>query len=87
MRKIVLAAALVTAAAALGACHKGGDSNQLTAEENAQLNEASNMLDASPDGLAVTNAPMGNGEVAQDSIEGGDEATGNDGDDDTGNDE
>jgi hypothetical protein len=87
MRKILLAAALVTAATALGACRKGGDSNVLTAEENAQLNDAGNMLDASPDGLAVTNAPMGNGEVAQDSIEAGDEAIENGDDSDTGNDE
>jgi hypothetical protein len=86
MRKILLAAAMVMAAASLGACRKGGDSNQLTAEENAQLDDANNMLDASPDGLAVTNAPMGNGEAAQDSVA-GDEAIDNDADDDTGNDE
>jgi hypothetical protein len=87
MRKVLLAAAVIVAASSLGACRKGGDSNQLTAEENAQLNDADNMLDASPDGLAVTNAPMGNGEVAQDSIEAGDEAIENDAGSDTGNEE
>ncbi|MFL6856915.1 MAG: hypothetical protein ACJ8EB_03285, partial [Allosphingosinicella sp.] len=69
MRKVLLAAAMVLAAASLGACRKGADSNQLTAEENAQLDDANNMLDASPDGLAVTNAPMGNGDVASDSVD------------------
>jgi hypothetical protein len=73
MRKIVVAAALVIGLAALGACHRGGDSNELTAEENAQLNDATNMLDASPDGLAVTNAPIGNGENATDADDDGDE--------------
>jgi dihydrodipicolinate synthase/N-acetylneuraminate lyase len=84
MRKFVAAAAL--GIVALGACGKNGDSNALTAEDNAQLNEAGNMLDASPDSLAVDNVTLGNGEnVSSDSIEAGDEATENGVD--TGNDE
>jgi dihydrodipicolinate synthase/N-acetylneuraminate lyase len=75
MRKIVAAAALAMGIAALGACSKGGDSNALTAEDNAQLDDANNMLDASPDSLAVANVTLGNGENASsDSIEAGDEA-------------
>jgi hypothetical protein len=75
MRKIVTTAIIALGLAALGACHRGGDSNELTAEENAQLEEADNMLDASPDGLAVTNAPVGNGEaIASDSVNADDEA-------------
>ena len=81
MRKIVAAAALAMGIAALGACGKGGDSNALTAEDNAQLNEASNMLDASPDSLAVGNVTLGNGENAA-----GDSVAGDNGVD-TGNDE
>src|SRR3954469_10368234 len=71
MRKFVAVAALAAGIAALGACNRGGDSNALTAEDNAQLNEASNMLDASPDSLAVGNVTLGNGEnAAGDSVEG-----------------
>jgi len=62
MRRMMAAAALATGVVALAGCGKGSDANQLTAEENAQLDDAANMLDASPDGLAVTNAPIGNGE-------------------------
>ncbi|MEA2613992.1 MAG: hypothetical protein QOI52_1951 [Chloroflexota bacterium] len=84
MRKIVAAAALAMGIAALGACSKGGDSNALTAEDNAQLDEAGNMLDTSPDSLAVGNVTLGNGEnMSSDSVE----ATENGVGDDTGNDE
>ncbi|MEA3033591.1 MAG: hypothetical protein QOH86_1607 [Sphingomonadales bacterium] len=86
MRKIVAAAALAIGIAALGACGKGGNSNALTAEDNAQLDDANNMLDTSPDSLAVGNVTLGNGEnAASDSIEAGDEAIENGVD--TGNDE
>jgi len=86
MRKFAAATALAMGIAALGACGKSGNSNELTAEDNAQLNEAGNMLDASPDSLAVGNVTLGNGENASsDSIEAGDEAIENGVD--TGNDE
>ena len=75
MRKFAAGAALAMAVLALGACARSGNSNELTAEDNAQLNEADNMLDASPDSLAVGNVTLGNGEnSASDSIEAGDEA-------------
>jgi hypothetical protein len=75
MRRIVAAAALAMGIAALGACGKGGNSNELTAEDNAELNDANNMLDTSPDSLAVGNVALGNGEnESSDRIEAGDEA-------------
>ncbi|MEA3049810.1 MAG: hypothetical protein QOG84_1646 [Sphingomonadales bacterium] len=86
MRKIVAAAALAMGIAALAACNKAGDSNELTAEDNAQLNEANTMLDTSPDSLAVGNVTLGNGEnQSSDSIEAGDEAIENGVGADTGN--
>ncbi|MEA2998258.1 MAG: hypothetical protein QOK17_91 [Sphingomonadales bacterium] len=88
MRKIVAAAALAMGIASLGACNKGGNSNELTAEDNAQLNDANNMLDASPDSLAVGNVTLGNGEnAASDGVGAGDEAIENGAGADTGNDE
>jgi predicted small lipoprotein YifL len=88
MRKLVAGAALAMTILALGACGRSGNSNELTAEDNAQLDEANNMLDTSPDSLAVGNVTLGNGENASsDSIEAGDEAIENGVGDDTGNDE
>jgi hypothetical protein len=87
MRKFVAAAALAMGVASLGACNKS-DSNALTAEDNAQLNEANNMLDTSPDSLAVGNVTLGNGEnAASDGVGAGDEAIENGAGADTGNDE
>lgn len=73
MRRMMAAAALAAGLIGLAGCGRSGNSNQLTAEENAQLDDAGNMLDASPDSLAVTNAPIGNGEDQAD-----DEADDND---------
>jgi hypothetical protein len=57
---------VVAAVLALGAC--GGREEQgaggVTAEESQQLNEAAEMLDASPDSLTVANeAELGNGDA------------------------
>jgi hypothetical protein len=57
----------VAGALALAACG-GGDSNAPTAEENAELNNAAEMLDhntidASPDSLTATETPEGNAEA------------------------
>lgn len=78
MKQIIAAAALVVASLALGACHHQ-DENTLTAQENAQLDNAADMLDASPDGLAAGNVALGNGEDAdgEDGAEGENEADGN----------
>jgi predicted small secreted protein len=73
MRKTIGFAALAAGAAMLAAC--GGDegAGTPTAEENAQLNEAAEMLDTSPDSLVASdNAELGNGE--EESAETGDVA-------------
>jgi hypothetical protein len=84
MKRMIGAAALLAAAAALSAC--GGakkDPNALTEEENRQLDNAAQMLDASPDSLAANeDVALGNGDegTAADSIdedEAGDNATQN----------
>ena len=82
MRKTIGTFALLLAAASLSAC--GGakkDPNALTDEDNRQLDNAAEMLDASPDSLAADgNVALGNGEEgsAQDSIdEGGGNVAGN----------
>ncbi|HEX8579872.1 MAG TPA: hypothetical protein VF655_09805 [Allosphingosinicella sp.] len=67
MRKGTLTIA-VAGALALSACGGGGDSNAPTAEENAELNNAAEMLndntiDASPDSLTAAESPGGNGEA------------------------
>ncbi|MBV8686927.1 MAG: hypothetical protein JOZ90_07025 [Alphaproteobacteria bacterium] len=71
MRKMVAAAALA-ATLALAGCGRGGDNQGgLTAEDNAQLNNAAEMLDTSPDSLVPAgNAVLGNGEDgAMDAVE------------------
>ena len=86
MKRMIGGAALLLAAASLAAC--GGakkDPNMPTEEENRQLDNAAEMLDASPDSLAVgENVALGNGEDegAQDSI---DEDEGNGGGNGAGN--
>jgi hypothetical protein len=64
MNRMIGAAALLAALAALSAC--GGakkDPNALTEEENRQLDNAAEMLDASPDGLAANeDVALGNGD-------------------------
>ncbi|MDB5692057.1 MAG: hypothetical protein JWO81_1120 [Alphaproteobacteria bacterium] len=82
MSRIIGAAALLAALAALSAC--GGakkDPNALTEEENRQLDNAAEMLD-SPDGLAANDdSALDNGDddgTAQDSVgEDGENGTGN----------
>lgn len=68
--KQMLGLAAAAAMLAVGGC-SGGEEEQgaggVTAEESQQLNEAAEMLDASPDSLAVDeNAELGNGEAAAD---------------------
>lgn len=57
----------MAALALLAACG-GNDENALTADENRQLNEAAEMLDASPDSLGAPDddAVLGNGEAPAD---------------------
>jgi hypothetical protein len=72
MNRTIGAAALLAAAAALSACGAKKDPNALTAEENRQLDNAAEMLDASPDSLSANeDIALGNGEDgnAQDSID------------------
>jgi hypothetical protein len=56
---------------ALAACGRGGDKEGgLTAEENAQLNNAADMLDTTPDNLVpADNASLDNGDGAMDAID------------------
>jgi hypothetical protein len=78
MNRTIGAAALLAACAALTAC--GGakkDPNALTEEENRQLDNAAEMLDASPDGDAANDdSELGNGDEAS-AEDDGDDATGN----------
>jgi len=67
MRAIAMA---VAALAFLAAC--GGERNEgeLTAEESQRLNEAAEMLDASPDDLIAPEATgLGNGDVGTNAAE------------------
>lgn len=74
MNRTILAAALTTGIAALSACGGGSkDPNALTAEDNRQLDNAAQMLDASPDGL-TGNADMALGNGDDDGTETGDGA-------------
>lgn len=66
MPKTITAALLAAAALTLAGCGKKADQNVPTAEENAQLANASAM-DTSPDSLvAGDNMALGNGEDADD---------------------
>jgi predicted small lipoprotein YifL len=71
MKKTIGAASLLMALAALSACGAKKDPNALTSEENRQLDNAAEMLDASPDSLTANDdvAP-GNGD--EDNAEDGD---------------
>jgi hypothetical protein len=72
MTRIIGAVTLLAAAAAVSACGAKKDPNALTTEENRQLDNAAEMLDASPDGLAANqDVALGNGDDgnAQDSID------------------
>ena len=68
--KSLIGLAATAALLALAGCG-GSEAEQgaggVTAEESQQLNEAAEMLDASPDSLAVTEgAELGNGEAGTD---------------------
>ena len=64
MRKLIAATALAAGLTILAGCGDKGDGNTPTAEENAQLDNAAEMLDASPDSMVANeDAPLGNGEV------------------------
>jgi hypothetical protein len=56
--------ATLAACALLAGCGKSDESSgSVTAEESRQLDNAAEMLDASPDGLAASeDTPLGNGE-------------------------
>jgi hypothetical protein len=63
---------VVAALLALGACGGGEDQGAggVTKEEAKQLNEAAEMLDASPDSLVISNeAELGNGDAGADAAE------------------
>jgi hypothetical protein len=71
MNRTIGIAALLVAAAALSACGARKDPNLPTEEEDAQLNNAAEMLNASPDNLgADRNVGLGNGDegAAEDSV-------------------
>lgn len=71
MKKCFGAAALLVATAALSACGAKKDPNALTDEDNRQLANAAEMLDASPDSLTANeDAAPGNGDEgnAQDNV-------------------
>jgi hypothetical protein len=79
MAMIKGAALAAMGALALAACG-GGDENAPTAEENAELNNAAellddNVVDASADSLTIDEAATGNGDAATgDSLVGGGDA-------------
>jgi hypothetical protein len=56
---------LLAAVLAVGACGGGGDEQRggVTADEARQLDEAANMIDASPDSLVADETGLGNGEA------------------------
>jgi len=59
------AMAIIVASAALAGCGDGGEAGGVTREEAQQLNEAAEMLDASPDSLVASDeATLGNGDTA-----------------------
>jgi hypothetical protein len=62
---------VATAALALAACGAKKDEGGLTASDNQELNNAAEMLDASPDSLVASdNVALGNGETTGDTDEG-----------------
>ena len=64
MTKTILLLPLAFATTALNACNRHEDSGGVSAEESQQLNNAAEMLDASPDSLAAGNdTPLGNGDT------------------------
>jgi hypothetical protein len=65
MSKLGIFAIATAASIALAACGAKKDEGGLTAQDNQELNNAAEMLDASPDSLiASDNVALGNGEEA-----------------------
>jgi hypothetical protein len=65
MNRTIGIAALLLAAASLSACGARKDPNMPTEEESQQLNNAAEMLDASPDSLSANeDVALGNGDQA-----------------------
>lgn len=63
MRKLIAATAFAAGLTMLAGCGDRDGGNTPTAEENAQLDNAAEMLDASPDSMVANeDAPLGNGE-------------------------
>lgn len=63
MRKMIAAAALLGSLTLLAGCGTRDDPNTPNEQENAELNNISEMLDASPDSATANeDAPLGNGE-------------------------
>ena len=64
MKKLIAAAACLGALGALAGCGEDAGPGGVTSEEAAELNNAADMLDASPDSLTATdNTVLGNGEA------------------------
>ena len=77
MNRTIGAAALLAMVAALSACGAKKDPNMPTEEESQQLNNAAEMLDASPDSLSGNeDVALGNGDEDADS-QGTDNTAGN----------
>jgi hypothetical protein len=71
MNRTIGIAAMIAAVAALSACGAKRDPNMPTEEEDVQLNNAAEMLNASPDNFgADQNVALGNGDegTAEDSV-------------------
>lgn len=65
MKKLGTLALMSAALIALGGCGEKKDEGGLTAADNQELNNAAEMLDASPDSLVASdNVALGNGEEA-----------------------
>ena len=63
MKKLGLFTMIAAASVALAACGEKKDEGGLTAADNQELNNAAEMLDASPDSLVASdNVALGNGE-------------------------
>ena len=63
MRKLIAAAAFALGLTILAGCGDKDGSTVPTEEENVQLNNAAEMLDASADGMSASeDTPLGNGE-------------------------
>jgi hypothetical protein len=67
MKKLLTVTLMTAAMVALAACGAKKDEGGLTAQDNQELNNATEMLDTSPDSLVASdNVALGNGEQAVD---------------------